>query len=205
MFIYLNTHVRCSFAIQRDFRRLAVAAASPSQLCVWLFETLKPWHMLDQTSQPAMYCINSSRSKVYAYLPCSLHFSNLKELKKMGLVAAAAAAAPSSSASSSGEVAGLHGLVILGHVSGYNLLRCCFEAFCNSGACNFVRFCDSRVTRLNLSGGISAVQVKVEPKAKGWQQQHQQWWGGLQSPQLNVRFKFHHLCVFVPNRCAVCR
>jgi hypothetical protein len=40
------------------------------------------------------------------------------------------------------------------------------------------------------------VQVKVEPKAKGWQQQPQQWWGGLQSPQFNVRFSRSKSYVF---------
>jgi hypothetical protein len=53
----------------------------------------------------------------------------------MGLVAAAAAV-PSSPPSSSAEVAGLHGLMILGHASGDMLLRCAVAALCQSGACN---------------------------------------------------------------------
>jgi hypothetical protein len=128
-------HDSCSSKIQLDFRRLAVAVASPSQLSVWVFETLKPWHMLDQASQPAMYCSSLRRTKLHADLLFSLHFSNSKELKKMGLVAAAAAV-PSSPPSSSAEVAGLHGLMILGHASGDILLLCGSAALCQSGACN---------------------------------------------------------------------
>jgi hypothetical protein len=113
--------------------RLALAAACPSHVSVWTFETLKPWHMLDAAVQPITF-----------------YFSGSKTMKSLGLAVAAAAAPTLSSASP--DAAGICSVMILGHVT----------------------------------GALTAIQVKIDPRVKTGQQQQQHWRGCLQSPQIDV-------------------
>ena len=43
------------YFVQPSVLRFSIASASPCQVSVWSFETLKPWHMLDPASPPVTY------------------------------------------------------------------------------------------------------------------------------------------------------
>ena len=65
--------------------RLLIASASPSQVSVWSFETLKPWHMLDPASSPVTYNLPfssySSAQRLMTSSHPSLHQHSLFQFK----------------------------------------------------------------------------------------------------------------------------